>query len=140
MFCPWKHEKSAYNNRLLLTKIAEIFIIFFWRSNLTKIRKTTRFIWVFIVLLIYNFGLALKIGKELVVTLSRFSVAYQSSNSQKDKNKLQLKESDPYFFFSILSKFDDRFLVKNENFLICRTGRLILTYYCGTLIKHFDRV
>ena len=51
----------------------------------------------FIVLGIYNFGL--KIGNELVVTLSRFSVANQSSNSQKDKNKLQLKESDPYFFF-----------------------------------------
>ena len=51
------------------------------------------------VLGIYNFGLTVKIGNELVVTLSRSSVANQSSNSQKDKNKLQLKESDPYFFF-----------------------------------------
>ena len=63
------------------------------------------------VLGIYNFGLTVKIGNELVVTLSRSSVANQSSNSQKDKNKLQLKESDPYFI-SILPKFDDRFFVQ----------------------------
>ena len=42
------------------SKIAEIFMYCPWRTNLAKDSKSTRFIWVFIVVLgIYNFGLSL---------------------------------------------------------------------------------
>ena len=57
LFCQWKHEKPTPKCRRHLQNYSDFnsALQMPWMSNLTKSSKSAKFIWVFIVLGIYNF-------------------------------------------------------------------------------------